>query len=82
MKDSNTPVFHDGSPRTQVGSPMACKRWSSRQAEQVQRREEYSLPDRKGLDNPAVLLFPEVSICIDCGFAEFYVPAAEQQTRR
>ena len=31
----------------------------------------------KHLDKPAVLVFPEVSICMDCGFSGFTTPESE-----
>jgi hypothetical protein len=29
------------------------------------------------LDNPGVLVFPKVLVCLDCGFARFKVPETE-----
>jgi hypothetical protein len=34
-------------------------------------------PGREGLDKSSVWLFPEITVCLDCGFTEFYVPKAE-----
>jgi hypothetical protein len=31
------------------------------------------------LDKPAVWLFPQLLVCMDCGFAEFNVPEAERE---
>ena len=31
----------------------------------------------KNIDKPAVLVFPELVVCLDCGTAEFAVPEAE-----
>jgi hypothetical protein len=31
----------------------------------------------KHIDNPAVLAFPKVSICFDCGFSGFITPPTE-----
>jgi hypothetical protein len=33
----------------------------------------------RNIDNPAVLLFAEVSACLDCGFSKFTIPEAELQ---
>jgi hypothetical protein len=34
-------------------------------------------PGLKNLDKPAVWVFPELVVCLDCGTAEFAVPEAE-----
>ena len=34
-------------------------------------------PGLKNLDRPAVWVFPELVVCLDCGTAEFAVPEAE-----
>jgi hypothetical protein len=34
-------------------------------------------PGLKNLDKPAVLLFPTLLVCLDCGFSRFTVTAAE-----
>jgi hypothetical protein len=31
----------------------------------------------KNIDKPAVWIFPELVVCLDCGTAEFAVPEAE-----
>jgi hypothetical protein len=31
----------------------------------------------KGIDKPTVWVFPELTICLDCGKAKFVVPEAE-----
>jgi hypothetical protein len=32
------------------------------------------------IDNPDVLVFPKVSICMDCGFSGFTTPETELRT--
>jgi hypothetical protein len=32
---------------------------------------------RKHLNNPGILVFPTLSVCLDCGFLQTTVPAAE-----
>jgi len=56
---------------------MACKRCSSDKQSKFSLEMNIHFPGREGLEKPAVLLFPEVTICTDCGFAEFSIPAAE-----
>ena len=31
----------------------------------------------KNIDKPAVLVFPELVVCLDCGATEFAIPEAE-----
>ena len=49
---------------------------SSRQAEFV---AEVNLHFRglKNLDNPGILLFPKVLVCMDCGSSQFNTPEGE-----
>jgi hypothetical protein len=56
---------------------MACK--SCQSERQVNLNEEIGLhlPGRKGLDKPLVLVFPNLVICLDCGFTEFTIPETE-----
>jgi len=37
------------------------------------------LPGLRNLDKPVVWVFPALSICLDCGIAEFVMPDAERQ---
>jgi len=34
-------------------------------------------PGMKGLNKPSVMVFPRLSVCLDCGVAQFDVPDAE-----
>jgi hypothetical protein len=34
-------------------------------------------PGREGWVTPSLWVFPEVTVCLDCGFAEFLIPTAE-----
>ncbi len=34
---------------------------------------------REGLDKPIVWIFPEIAVCLKCGFAELTVPERELQ---
>ena len=36
-------------------------------------------PGRDGLDKPLVWVFPQVSVCLECGAAQFNVPEDELQ---
>jgi len=35
-------------------------------------------PGLKNIDKPVVWVFPELTVCLDCGTAEFTVPKAER----
>ena len=37
-------------------------------------------PGLEGLNKPMVLIFPEVSVCLNCGFAEFVLPDEQVNT--
>jgi hypothetical protein len=34
-------------------------------------------PGLKNLDKPAVMVFPQLAVCLDCGFTGFTIPEAE-----
>jgi hypothetical protein len=34
-------------------------------------------PGLKNIDKPVVWVFPELVVCLDCGFAEFAIPEVE-----
>jgi hypothetical protein len=36
-------------------------------------------PGLKNIDKPIVWVFPKVTVCLDCGTAEFDVPEAERR---
>lgn len=33
----------------------------------------------KNIDKPTVFLFPQLLVCLDCGFTEFVIPQAERE---
>jgi hypothetical protein len=35
------------------------------------------LPGLEGLDKPTVWIFPEILVCLDCGFAQCLIPETE-----
>lgn len=36
-------------------------------------------PGMKGLDVPAVLIFPSILVCLDCGTGQFRIPEAQRR---
>jgi hypothetical protein len=39
-------------------------------------------PHLQDLDKPAILVFPKIVVCLDCGFTEFTIPEAELRRLR
>ena len=56
---------------------MSCKQCSSENQKKFNAEMNIHFPGREGLDKPTVWLFPEIAVCLDCGFAEFPIPKAE-----
>jgi hypothetical protein len=59
---------------------VACRRCSSEKQEKFNTEMNIHFPGREGLDKPTVWVFPQVTVCLDCGFAEFSVPETELRT--
>jgi hypothetical protein len=60
-----------------LGDNMACKGCSSHNQSKFNTEMNIHFPGYEGLQKPTVWVFPEVVICLNCGFAEFSVPEAE-----
>jgi hypothetical protein len=58
-------------------SPMTCKACHSANWREFTAEINIHFPGRKGIDIPAVWVFPEISVCMDCGFAGFTIQNAE-----
>ena len=56
---------------------MACKRCSSEKQRKFKTEMNVHFTGWRGLEKPTVWLFPEVMVCLDCGFAEFSIPKVE-----
>lgn len=56
---------------------MACKQCQSNRQRRFPTEMNIHFPGREGLNQPTVWVFPEITVCTDCGFAEFLVPTAE-----
>ena len=58
-----------------MGAPinLACRRCSSGKQSKFNVEMNVHFPGWEGLEKPTVWLFPEVTVCLDCGFAEFSV---------
>ena len=56
---------------------MVCTRCSSDKLSKFTAEMNIHFPGLEGLDNPPVWIFPEIIVCLQCGFAEFSVPENE-----
>ena len=56
---------------------MACKKCSSRKQVTFGTEMNIHFPGREGFEKPTVLVFSQVSICLNCGLADFKVPDRE-----
>jgi len=56
---------------------MPCKSCGSVNQSKFTAEMAIHFPGQKNIDKPAVWIFPELIVCLDCGTAEFAVPEAE-----
>jgi hypothetical protein len=56
---------------------MACRSCGSENQTELGAEINIHIPGRKGLDRPAVLVFPKLVVCLDCGYAAFTIPETE-----
>jgi hypothetical protein len=56
---------------------VACKSCRSNQRKKFTAEVAIHFPGPENLDQPAIFLFPKLSICLQCGKAEFAVPESE-----
>jgi hypothetical protein len=56
---------------------MSCAMCSSANQAEFTTEMMIHFDSLKHLTNPGLLIFPKVSICLDCGFSWFNVPKAE-----
>lgn len=56
---------------------MPCKSCGSTNQGKYTAEMNLHFPGYAGLEKPTVWVFPEVMICIDCGFSEFSVAKPE-----
>jgi hypothetical protein len=65
--------------RVQKESPagMPCKSCGSVNQKKLSAEMGIHSPGLKNIDKPVVWVFSELTVCLDCGTAEFIVPKAE-----
>jgi hypothetical protein len=56
---------------------MACGRCSSDLRSEFPAEVYVHLLDLQDLNSPPVLVFPEITVCLHCGFSEFILPEPE-----
>lgn len=56
---------------------MSCIACTSERQAEFGAEMNIHFPGRKGLDLPAVCVFPKLLVCLDCGSTEFAMPEAE-----
>jgi hypothetical protein len=58
---------------------MPCNACHSANQRQFTAEINIHFPGRKGIDIPAVWVFPPILVCMDCGTTEFTIPEAERK---
>jgi hypothetical protein len=56
---------------------MSCRACLSGNQRRLSSEMNIHFPGMKGLDKPTVWAFPELLVCLDCGFTEFQVEETE-----
>jgi hypothetical protein len=56
---------------------MACGSCGSANQKQFGAEINIHLSGRIHLDDPGILVFPELAVCLDCGFTHFTLPERE-----
>jgi hypothetical protein len=56
---------------------MSCKLCSSENEAEFSAEIMIHFSGRRHLENPGVLIFPEISVCLDCGSARFAIPETD-----
>ena len=56
---------------------MTCKLCQSRNQTAFPTEMNIHFPGIDNLTKPAVLVFPDIVVCLDCGFTEFHIESVE-----
>jgi hypothetical protein len=56
---------------------MSCKSCSSNSQAQFGSEIMIHFSGLVNLNKPAVMVFPKIAVCLECGFAEFTIPETE-----
>lgn len=60
-----------------VRQPVACVRCSSENLGEFSAEQNIHFPGYEGLTEPTVWVFPQVTVCLNCGYADFSIPESE-----
>lgn len=58
---------------------IVCRRCSSKNLSKFNAEINIHFPGHEGLTKPTVRVFPQVTLCMDCGCADFFIPETELQ---
>jgi hypothetical protein len=61
---------------------MLCKSCQSQNGREFNGEIAIHSSGLKGLNKPIVWVFPELVVCLDCGFTEFTIPESETRVLR
>jgi len=62
-----------------VTKSSKCKACQSRTQREFNGEIAIHFPGLEGLDKPIVWVFPQLLVCLGCGFTEFSIPESELQ---
>jgi predicted nucleic-acid-binding Zn-ribbon protein len=63
-----------------VRQAIGCVRCSSKNLGKFSAEMNIHFPGYEGLAEPSVWVFPQLTVCLNCGYTEFSIPAPELQT--
>jgi len=69
----------DKQPSHHVRQAIGCVRCSSENLGKFSAEMNIHFPSYEGLSEPTVWVFPQLTVCFDCGYAEFSIPQSELQ---
>lgn len=56
---------------------MRCRSCGTDKVKRFKGELAIHFPFKLGVDNPAIFVFPQLAVCLNCGFTEFTVPDHE-----
>jgi hypothetical protein len=56
---------------------MPCKKCGSQHQTELSAEINLHFPGYSGVEKPAILIFPKLFVCLECGYSEFSVPENE-----